>query len=314
MERVKIVFAPKSFSTMLPTVKEMLKDYDVEYVVNTTDQPFTKEETIKYCADADAIMSEIEILDEEVLSHCKKLKCIAKFGSGTDNIDTAYAKEHGIEVRRAAFTNNESVAEMAISLMFIMMRGLYPAINSVKNGQWNRLLGNEILGKTAGVIGMGAIGREVIRMCHGLGMNIIANDPFYDDEKFMEKYAVNKMERDEVLKNADIIFLHTPLLPETEGLINDETLKMMKSTAYLINTSRGGLIDEEALYRALKDGVIAGAGVDVFSKEPPDEHPLLGLENFVLAPHTAAYTKEAIDRCVKVSTKNLIEMLFDSQN
>ena len=132
----------------------------------------------------------------------------------------------------------------------------------------------------------------------------------FNDDEFFQQYSVHKTVQDEVLKNADVVFLHTPLLPETEYMINDKTLALMKPTAYLINTSRGGLIDEDALYRALKNNVIAGAGTDVFSKEPPDEHPLLELENFVLAPHTAAYTEEAIARCVKMSTQNLIDMLF----
>ena len=311
MSKVRIVLAPKNSLLLLPLVNEMLAPYDVDITVNETALPFTKEQTILKCSDAEAIMSELEILDEEVLSQCKKLRYISKFGSGTDNIDIEYAKKNGIEVRRAAFANNVSVAEMAIALMFVLFRGLYFSINSVKNKQWERIFGNEVFGKTAGIIGMGAIGRETIRMCAGLGMHVIVFDSFCNDSDFVSRYNIKKAETmEDVLMQADVVFLHVPLLPETRQMINDNTLRLMKSTAYLVNTSRGGLIDEEALYRALKDGVIAGAGADVFSKEPPDPHPILDLDNFILAPHNAAYTKEATEKCIRITTQNLIDMLF----
>ncbi len=309
----KILITPRSFSKARHKADELLKDYEeLEIVMNTTGRTLTEEEMIDQCSDIDGIIVGIDPMSEKVLKSAKNLKAISKYGAGLDNIDLDAAKELGIKVDRAVATNAMSVAELAIGLMFVASRSIVPTATSVKNGGWDRgkNAGNELYGKTLGIVGLGAIGREVARMAKGIGMNILGYDPYFDNQEFTDRYEISMVELEDLLKNADFITLHLPLTEETEHMINKDTLSIMKTSAYLINTSRGGLVDEDALYDALIDGVIAGAAQDVFSEEPPKGgHKLLDLPNFVLTPHIGAYTKEATERMVMQSTQNLIEML-----
>lgn len=310
---MKILITPRSFVQSGQDALDLLRKYPLELMINETGKTLSEEQMLSMCADADGVIVGIDPMPDKVLQGAGKLKAISKYGAGLDNIVTATAETKGIKVMRAEGANAESVAELTIGLMFNIARSICPAAESVKKIGWGRKTGTEILGKTAGILGLGAVGREVARMCSGLGMNIIAYDPFFDNQEFQQKYSIRKDNMDAIFRSSDFVFLNLPLTGDTKGLINHDTLAVMKKSAFIINTARGEIVNEEDLYEALKNGVIAGAAQDVFSKEPPGEHPLLTLDNFVLTPHIGAFTKEASERTALVSAKNLIKMLIEER-
>lgn len=308
----KILITPRSFSKARDKAEKLLKDYEeIDIIENSTGHTLSEEEMLEACRDIDGIIVGIDPMTERVLRNAKNLKAISKYGAGLDNIDLYVAKELDIEVDRAVATNATSVAEVAVGLMFTISRGITPSAHSVKSGGWHRgdSAGTELYGKTVGIVGLGAIGREVARMSNGIGMNILGYDPYLKDGDFVDEYQISMVGLEELFESSDFITLHSPLTEETKHMVNRETLSSMKSSAYIINTSRGGLVAEDDLYDALIDGTIAGAAQDVFSREPAGEHKLLDLPNFVLTPHIGAYTKEATERMVIQSTQNLIRML-----
>ena len=308
----KILITPKSFFSARDKAEEIFSKYQLEIVENNTGKTLTKQQMIELCSDVDGVIVGIDPMDEDVLMSARKLKAISKYGVGLDNIDVKVAEKLGIKVSIAKGANTRSVAELAVGLFFAISRNIPKETYIVKEGKWDRTIGVELLDKTVGIIGFGAIGREVAKMAKGLGMNILAYDPYFNDVELAKALNVQIADMEEILEKADFVTLHLPLNEETNRLINREALSKMKKTAYLINTSRGELVDEDALYDALKNGTIAGAAQDVFSQEPPcKDNKLLSLDNFILTPHIGAFTREATERMVITSAKNLMEMLFE---
>jgi len=306
----KVLITPKSFSQAGDAPYKLLREAGFEIIENKTGKTLDEAQLIEQCKDIDGIIVGIDPVTEAVLKNAKQLKAISKYGAGLDNIDLEAAKNLGIKVERAAGTNAVSVAELAIGLFFSMARSIPVVSGITKSGKWDRVKGVELTGKTVGIIGFGNIGREVARMAFGIGMKIMVYDPFLDEgNEYIKKYSVKAGELEEVIKEADFLTLHLPNTEETRHMINRDSLASMKKTAYLVNTSRGELVDEEALYEALTNGVIAGAAEDVFSKEPPEGHKLLTLDNFVLTAHIGGFTVEAVEKMAVQSALNLIEML-----
>jgi len=308
----KILITPKSFFSARNKAEEIFSKYPLEIIENNTGKTLTKEQMLNLCKDVDGVIVGIDPMDEEVLMNARKLKAISKYGVGLDNINLDVAKKLGIKVSIARGANSRSVAELAIGLFFAISRSIPKETYIVKEGKWDRTIGVELLDKTVGIVGFGAIGREVAKMATGLGMKIMAYDPYFNDAELAKTLNVKMTDINEILEKADFITLHLPLNDETNKIINREALNKMKNTAYLINTSRGELVDEDALFEALKNGTIAGAAQDVFSQEPPEkDNKLLSLDNFILTPHIGAFTREATERMVITSAKNLMEMLFE---
>ncbi len=223
-----------------------------------------------------------------------KLKVIGRAGVGVDNIDLQAATEKGILVMNAPSGNVISTAEHTIALILALARNIPQADKSLKSGKWDRkkYTGRQLSGKVLGIIGLGKVGTEVAKRAIGLGMTVIAYDPMVSPELAV-KLHVRLVDRDMLLSDADFITIHTPLTAQTKNLMGKNQLARMKKTAFLINTARGGVINEEALFEALSEKVIAGAALDVYPKEPPEESKLLQLENCITTPHLAASTKEA---------------------
>ena len=253
----------------------------------------------------EVIISGAEPVTREVLQASGRLRLIMKHGVGVDNIDLDTASKLGIAVANVPGTNTEAVAEMAIAMMFSLLRGLCKAAESTRQGEWERFIGHELGKLTVGVIGTGKIGSEVIRRLYCMGTKVVAYDIRITDE-LVERYGVRYISLEELLKIADIITLHTPLTEETKGMIGAEELSKMKETAYLINCARGELVDENALYQYLSTGRIAGAALDVFSSEPPTASPLLSLDNVIPTPHIAAYTYESMNRMDKACGETIV--------
>ncbi|MGS2776210.1 phosphoglycerate dehydrogenase [Robertmurraya sp. GLU-23] len=231
---------------------------------------------------------------EELLKKMPQLKIIARAGVGVDNIDVNAATKRGIIVVNAPDGNTISTAEHTFAMMASLMRNIPQAHQSVKNLEWKRnaFIGTELYGKTLGIVGMGRIGSELAKRAKVFGMNVKVYDPFLTKERAI-KQGVSHGSLDEVLAEADIITVHTPLTPETKGLINEETLSKTKKGVYFLNCARGGIIDEQALAKFVGNGHVAGAAIDVFEVEPPGEHPLFKFDNVIVTPHLGASTKEA---------------------
>lgn len=309
---MKVLITPKSYKNYQAQTYPLLEDMGLEIIENRTGRTLTEDEIIKLAhTDVVGIIVGVDMLSERVLKNCHHLRAISKYGVGLDNIDLVAAEKLNIKVKNAAGSNNISVAELTLALMFEAARRVSAMSASVKSGSWERTMGMELTGKTIGLIGGGQIGKEVAKRAKGLSMNATIFDPYFKDFAFLKKYQINLCESlPETLRFSDIVSLHLPLTDNTKRIINSRTLGMMKSSAILLNTSRGELIDEEALFAALSGKVIAFAAQDVFSAEPPSPgEKLLTLDNFLLTPHAGAYTAEAIERMALYSTHNLIELL-----
>jgi len=274
-------------------IKILENEFDVDIKEN-----LTEDEIISIIENYDAmIVRSATKVTAKIIEAGKNLKVIGRAGTGVDNIDIDAATNHNIAVINAPRGNVIAVAELVFGMMITLARNLIKGNNSLKNKQWikKELKGIELAGKTLGIIGLGRIGREVAKRATAFDMKVIAYDPFVK-----EFPNVEIVEFDELLKRSDFITIHVPLTKETENMISFDEFEKMKSTAILINCARGGVVDEEALYDALINGKISGAGLDVFVNEPPfsgESAKLLELENVMLTPHIGAATKEAQKKC-----------------
>ncbi len=250
-------------------------------------------------------------LSRELIEKADKCKIIARVGVGLDNIDEEAAKEKNIRVINAVEGATTAVAELVIGLMLSMAREIPRADREIRNGNWikKELMGSELKGKYLGIIGLGNIGKRLGRLARALNMNIIGYDVVPIDEEFSKEVGLMKADLGTLLSSADYVSLHVPLLDSTHHMINAEKLKLMKNTARIINTSRGGVIDEEALYNSLKEGNIAGAALDVFEVEPATGNKLTTLPNFVATPHMGAQTKEAQLLAANIIAEKIIQVL-----
>jgi len=250
-------------------------------------------------------------MTRELVEKADKCKIIARVGVGLDNIDQEAAKEKNIRVLNAVEGAITAVAELVIGLMLSMAREIPRADREIRNGNWikKELMGTELKGKYLGIVGLGNIGKRLGRLARALNMNIIGYDVVPIDDEFSKEVGLMKADLDTLLSSADYVSFHVPLLDSTHHMINAEKLKMMKNTARIINTARGGVIDEEALYNSLKEGSLAGAALDVFEVEPATGNKLITLPNFVATPHMGAQTKEAQLLAANVIAEKIIQVL-----
>ena len=250
-------------------------------------------------------------MTRELVEKADKCKIIARVGVGLDNIDQEAAKEKNIKVINAVEGAITAVAELVIGLMLSMAREIPRADREIRNGNWikKELMGTELKGKYLGIVGLGNIGKRLGRLARALNMNIIGYDVTEIDNEFSKEVGLMKADLDTLLSSADYVSFHVPLLDSTRHMINAEKLKMMKNTARIINTARGGVIDEEALYNSLKAGSLAGAALDVFEVEPATGNKLITLPNFIATPHMGAQTKEAQLLAANIIAEKIIQIL-----
>jgi D-3-phosphoglycerate dehydrogenase len=250
-------------------------------------------------------------MTRELVEKADKCQIIARVGVGLDNIDQEAAKEKNIKVINAVEGAITAVAELVIGLMLSMAREIPRADREIRNGNWikKELMGTELKGKYLGIVGLGNIGKRLGRLARALNMNIIGYDVTPIDDEFSKEVGLMKADLDTLLSSADYVSFHVPLLDSTRHMINAEKLKMMKNTARIINTARGGVIDEEALYNSLKEGSLAGAALDVFEVEPATGNKLVTLPNFIATPHMGAQTKEAQLLAANIIAEKIIQIL-----
>ncbi len=267
-----------------------------------------KEELVKHVKDVNVlIVRSATKVTRELIDAIPNLKIIARAGVGVDNIDVDYASSKGITVINAPESSTESVAELTILHMLNCARNYTYAVVSTKEGKWekSKLMGFELANKTLGIMGFGRIGRRVAELALAFKMKVLVYDPYVKSSDLPVKFV----DKEELLRSADIITLHVPLTKETYHMISSKEFELMKDGAILINTSRGGVVDEDALYDALREGKVRYACLDVFEEEPPKDCKLLDLPNLFATPHIGAQTKEAQKRASVEICKKIVELL-----
>ena len=271
--------------------------------------PFGEEMIADLLEDFDAVVADADAYTEKVFAQRPRLKLISRWGVGIDSIDLEAATQHGVMVTNTPGVITDAVADLAFSFILCLARRLKEGDALVRSGSWQKLRGANVGGATIGIIGVGDIGTCAARRARGFGMRILAYDPA-PREEVAGQLGVEFVELGELLEQSDFVTLHCNATTANRGMIGREELAMMKPTAYLINCARGSLVDEEALAQALKDGTIAGAGLDVYAKEPPDPgNPLFELDNCLLMPHTATMDHATIHRVSMAVTQNTLEAL-----
>ena len=289
-----------------PQGMELLKDLAKVYVADNGDPNNYLDEM----RDADALIVRIAKCDGKAIAGSPALKVIGRTGVGYDSVDVAEATKRGIPVVITPGANNRSVAEHAVAMMFALSKNLYEAQTEMLRGNWkirDAKKAFELEGKTVGVIGLGAIGRETAKICQGCGMKLAGYDPFLSREKIEALGADYYENYEDLLKVSDIVTIHVPLTEGTRDMIAKPQLEMMKDTALLINCSRGGIVNEQDLVEALKNGTIAGAGTDVYCSEPPaTDDPLLNCPNLIVSPHSAAQTREAVIKMAQMCVRGCL--------
>ena len=308
MSTYKVLVTARSFGKTDSKAADLLKENDCEVIkLEAADGPI-EEQLKKEIVDADAVIAGLEDYSPELIASAKKLKVISRYGVGYDKVDLKAAKENDVVVTITPGANGDSVADLAMALMLDLARNVTVMDNSIKAKNQKRPSGVEMWQKTLGIVGAGRIGQGVGKRCRGFDMKILCYDMF-ESEAFKQETGAQYVDLETLLKESDFITIHSPLTPETKNMISTEQFKMMKKDAIIVNTARGGIVDEDALYEALKTGEIRGAGLDATVDEPPYSSPLLELENCILTPHAGAATKEASSKMSYMAAENVLEVL-----
>jgi phosphoglycerate dehydrogenase-like enzyme len=271
---------------------QVLRDAGFEIVFPPTPKLLTEQELAGLLPGIHATLAGPETYTPEVIRQAKELRVIARSGVGYDAVDVQAATECGVAVAITPGTNHESVAEQTFALILALAKRIVPRHQEVKAGGWKRLPSLALRGSTLGIVGLGRIGKAVALRGECFGMKLLAAEA-YPDHAFIRQHGIGLVPLAELLRQSDYVTLHAPLIPETKHLINRETLALMKPGAFLVNTARGGLVNEADLLAALRSNRIAGAGLDVFEVEPPGSSPLFALDNVVLSPHIAGIDEQS---------------------
>lgn len=307
-EGARVLITARSFRDTEGAHKQLLAAAGCELIACPNEHPLGAAELAQWVGDVDAAILGLDVVDDQVLAAAPKLRVISRYGVGVDAVDVPACTRRGVVVTITPGANSVAVAELAIALLMALARSIPYHDRAAKLGKWNRVQGMELTGATLGLVGYGRIGREVAQRACALGMRVIAYDPLLPPEAFGGS-PVTPCDLDTVLQTSDAISLHLPLTAETHNLIDAAALARMKPTAYLINTARGGLVDEEALYEALAARRLAGAAFDVFSKEPPEASGLVALDNFIAAPHIGSATRQTAARMSLMAAENALAVL-----
>lgn len=303
--RKALVTLGKSFYEAYPPFLSQLEDTGLSaYAIVDSDYPVSKERILEHITDAEILIVGVETIDREVINSAPSLRYISRYGAGVDNIDLEAAARSNIIVSNVPGQNSDAVADLTIGLMIAVLRKIPFADASLKAGGWQLLVGSELKGKTVGIVGFGSIGHRVARRLSGFDAEILVYDEYKEDDASAKRLDITYTSLDDLLRRSDIVSLHVPLTATTRGLINMSRLELMKRSALLINTSRGPVIAERDLVEALRNGTIRGAGLDVFTSEPPSED-ILSLDNTVLTPHIGGATYECARRLGQATIENV---------
>ena len=305
---MKVLVTSRSFGKVSQEPLEILKKAGREVIFMGTD--YTDEKFEAAIPDCDALIIGAHKFTPELMAQCKKLQIIAKHGAGLDNIDLPAAKNLGVTVTNVPAMNANAVADLALAHMLNLCRGVSLCAKNVQNGIVKIHIGRDLYAKTLGLVGFGNIAKNVARRARGFSMKVIAYDPYIKEvpEEFAEYVRLGTL--DEVIEQCDFISIHVPLTDETKNMFNKDSMYRMKQGAFLINTSRGGIVNEADLYDVCKDGHLGGAALDVTETEPvQQDNPLLTLDNVVITPHIGMYSFEAVNAVSIVCAQNVAKKL-----
>lgn len=305
---MKILITPRSFGKLNPELFSRLENAGLELVRNETGGILSEKEMIRLIEPCAGVIIGVDPLNAKVLSHAPMLRAISKYGVGLDNIDLTVCEKRGIKVSRTIGANSNAVADYAFALMLGVARRVVEIDLQCRKRNWQKITTLDVYGKTLGIIGLGAIGKRIARRARGFEMRVLACDIVWD-EVFNNELDIIKASADEICSQADFISLNCTLTDETRNIIDVRRLGLMKKSAVLVNTARGGLIVETALLEALKNKAIYGAGIDVFEHEPPENPEWYSLNNLIMGSHCSASTQGAVEMMGSMAVDNLLKAL-----
>ena len=305
----RILITPRSFRKIDGPHRRILIDAGYEIVESPSERPLSAAELTPLVSDVVGAILGLDEFTAEVFDQAGRLKVVSRFGVGVDKVALAAATAHGVVVTITPGANTIAVAELTMGLILTLARRLPYHNRIVREGQWTPVSGFELCDGVLGLVGMGNIGREVAKRAVGFGMRIVYHDPVAPPQPLLASLGASYRSLDDLLAESDVVSLHLPLTGDTQNLIDRRALARMKPSAFLINTSRGGLIDEQALYEALAQGRLAGAACDAFTQEPPGDNPLLGLDNFIATPHIGSATLQTTLRMGLMASQNALAVL-----
>lgn len=308
---MKVKVSNVAFSKNPYLVGKLLAEFP-DAIINEKGTRMSNNELLGYFSDADAVIVGLEAINAKLLDKLPQLKMIAKFGVGLDNIDLEACKQRNITVGWTGGVNRRSVAEMTLGFMLALSRNLFSTSAHLKKGKWNKNGGFQLTGKTIGIVGFGNIARELVLLLKPFQCKILVND-IIDLSSLISRYEVTSVSKDVLFQEADIVTVHTPLEVDTKNLINKEVFEKMKTSAFLINTARGGIVNEIDLKLALQEKKIAGVALDVYNEEPPVDSELLQLENLICTPHIGGNSHEAVVAMGMSALEHLINYKKQSQ-
>jgi len=310
----KVLAALPNYSKYCSAAKKFLQENGCEVIENETGGPLSFDQMKEYAGDIDAAVAGVEIWDGKIFNLAPKLKVISRFGVGVDNFDLAEAKKRGIVCTNCPGLNSVSVAEHALMLILNLLRECPQLNEDTHRGHWRRLMVTELRGKTVGLLGFGAVAKNLAARLKGFECTVLGYDKF-PDEAAAEKLGVEMCSLEETLEKSDILSIHVPALPETYHFISKETLALCKNGVYIVNTSRGTNADEKAVYEALRSGKIAGYGSDVFEFEPVTaDYELFRCPNYICTPHTAAESYENYYNTGMKTAQAILDVLNGNQD
>lgn len=307
---MKVICTSPSFAKYDEAPVSVLRKADLELIQLPADAPLSEFEA--HLPDTVAMIVAFTNVNAALLDKAPNLKIVCKHGVGVDNIDLNETRQRNIFVTNVPDANKHAVADFAFALILNSARQLSLAIEGTRAGNWPRIFATDVYGKTIGIVGLGNIGKQVALRARGFNMRVLASDA-WQDVNFAREHQIEYVSLDTLTQSSDFITLHTPLTPETEGLFSASRLSQMKKGSFLINVSRGGIVNEQDLYQALSDGHLAGAAADVFESEPCNQHPLFTLPNFIPTSHIAGYTDGAISNISERCVNNIIACVIDKQ-
>ncbi len=301
----RVAVTPPAFCKSQSLKTELLGHFP-NAVFNEKDRYLSGPDLVDFLTDADAAMIGTDPINTELIRSLPKLRMISKYGVGLDNLDPEALSRARIELRVTSGTNRRSVAELALGFMIGLCHNMSSGSEELKSGSWRREGGQELTGKSIGIIGCGNVGQELVRLLQPFQCRIWVHD-IADRSKFCRKFGAVETGFEEIIEEVDILTLHVPLTENTENLIDKSVLATMKPSAFLINTSRGRVVNQGDLHQALVSGEIAGAGLDVFWEEPPIETEFLQLPNLMVTPHIGGNARESIDAMGRAAIQNLVD-------
>jgi D-3-phosphoglycerate dehydrogenase len=309
LKQCRLLVTPTSYAKADPGLRRLVQESCGEVIFNDSGKPLKAADLSHLLAGVDGYIAGVDEISSSALEHADRLKVISRYGVGVDNVDLDAAQRRGILVTNTPGANAISVAELTIGLLFSLARQIPEAIQATRQCEWPRLSGVSLYRKTVGLVGLGMIGKHVAKRLKNFECQVLAYDT-RPDRDFAREWQIELVELDDLLARADFVSLHLAASADTRGMVDDGFLARMKPGAFLINTSRGDCLDEGALIRAIQQGHLRGAALDVFSEEPPcADNPILKMKQIIVTPHTGAHTDDAMNAMGWMSTEDCLAVL-----